>query len=379
MDLLVERDYNELRNLYDKFMKYLSVKKDQDYTPVTLEFTKYIIAKSISEMGFILGIYSDKKLIGTIGANLIPVMFQNTKLMSCTITLFGIDPDYLPLSKDSQLKIYQAIIEKIKETQTDFIWVVFDSALSIGEQRVFRDDLQFVKVNSNVEPLTKLLGSYGIEILRKKRGLSIVLAQLAKLMAKMQKISLPGGKIRDPIPDDYPRIVELLNAYSEILDLTQIWTIESFKKYIEINLQVNNIDHSELKKEYPETTFGFFIRVWERENKIIAALSYRVMEVQFKKGKAPLSYWDYLAFSQDLTMEDKKAFIVNMYNEVYRKASTLTAFYPYYETKALKKSGFMSSQMKNPMYIYPLTENGKKLLELKKISKFYLPFIGFLL
>ena len=102
------------------------------------------------------------------------------------------------------------------------------------------------------------------------------------------------------------------------------------------------------------------------------------MGVQFKKGKAPLCYWDYLAFSQDLTIDDKKAFIVNMYNEVYLKASTITAFYPYYETKALKKSGFMSSQMKNPMYIYPVTENGKKILELKKLSSFYLPYIGFL-
>jgi hypothetical protein len=359
-------------------MKYLSVKKDQDYTPFTLEFTKYNIAKSISEKGFILGVYSDRKLIGTIGANLIPVMFQNTKLMSCTITLYGIDPDFLPLSRDSQLKIYQAVIEKIKETQTDFIWVVFDLGTSFGEHKVFRDDLHFIKKNPNAEPLTKLLGSYGIDILRKKRGLSVVLAQLAKMMAKMQKISLPGGNIREATPKDYPQIVELLNGYSKLLDITQIWTVESFKKYIEINSHINKIDNSELKAEYPDTTFGFFIKVWERENKIIAALTYRVMGVQFKKGKAPLSYWDYLALSQDLAMEDKKAFIVNMYNEVYRKASTLTAFFPYYETKALKKSGFMSSQMKTPMYIYPLTENGKKLLELKKISKFYLPYICFL-
>ena len=75
INLLVKRDYNELRDLYDKFMKYLNVEKDQDYTPFNLEFTKYNIAKSISEKGFILGIYVDKKLIGTIGANLIPVMF----------------------------------------------------------------------------------------------------------------------------------------------------------------------------------------------------------------------------------------------------------------------------------------------------------------
>jgi hypothetical protein len=229
-----------------------------------------------------------------------------------------------------------------------------------------------------VEPLTKLLGGYGIDILRKKKGLSVVLAQLAKMMAKMQKIPLPSGKIREVTPEDYPQIVELLNGYSEILDIAQIWTVESFKKYIEISLQVNNIDHSELMAEYTDTTCGFFIKVWERENKIIAALTYRVMGVQFKKGKAPLSYWDYLALSRDLTMDDKKAFIVNMYNEVYHKASTITAFFPYYEAKVLKKSGFMSSQMKTPMYIYPITENGKKLLELKKISKFYLPYICFL-
>ncbi len=379
INLLAKRDYNELKNLYNKFIKYLSVNKDQDYTPFTLEFTKYDIENSISDEGFILGIYSDKKLIGTIGANLIPVMFQNSKLISCTITLYAIDPDFLPLSKDTQLKIYQTIIDKIKETQSDFIWIVFDLGTSFGEYKVFRDDLDFVKINPNVEPLTKLLGSYGIDILKKKKGLSAVLAQLAKLMAKMQKISLPSGNIREATPEDYPQIVELLNGYSEILDIAQIWTVESFKKYLEISSQVNNIDHSYLEAEYPDTNCGFFIKVWECENKIVAVLTYRVMGVQFKKGKAPLCYWDYLVFSQNLTMDDKKAFIVNMYNEVYHKASTITAFFPYYEAKALKKSGFMSSQMKTPMYIYPITENGKKLLELKKISKFYLPYIGFLI
>jgi aspartate oxidase len=45
------------------------------------------------------------------------------------------------------------------------------------------------------EGLVKLLGSEGVDILRKKKEMNLVLAQMAKMMAGLDKIDLPGGEI----------------------------------------------------------------------------------------------------------------------------------------------------------------------------------------
>ena len=375
---LIEIDYNELTALYMKFLRHLSITKDSDYGPPTPLSTKCNIEKTLLNDGFLLGIYSEKekKLVGTIGAAFVPVLFQNIKLLSSVITFYAIDPELLPLAQETQLQIFQQVIEKIKEFQVDFIWIIFDHDINSKEEKIFKKDLLFVRINRNVEPFTKLLGSEGVEVIKKKKGLNVVLAQLAKLMASMKTESLPGGIIRDATSEDYPDIVKLLNAYSEELILTRIWSVDSFKKYMDISSQINTMDFSKLKVEFPDAPCGVHLKVWERDQKIIAFINYHVMPTQFKNGLAPLGYWDYVAFSQNLNFDEKKAFVINMYNEIYRKACIITVFLPYYDLKAFDKSGFMSSRLTYPLYIFPLTEKGKKLLELKKISKFYLPYIN---
>lgn len=377
LEPLIEKDYEELNNLFTKFSEDLRIKKERDYAPFDPEFTKYDIERTFLDKGFFLGIFSNNKLVGTIGAVFVPVSFRNSELMSSSITFYSMDPD-ISLTRENQISIFQQVIDKIKEAQIDFIWVVFDESVVSKEEKIFRDELQFIKVNKNVEPLTKLLGSDGVELIKEKRGLNPVLAQLAKLMAKMQTMPLPGGTIRDATPEDYPTIVELLNAYSKELTITQIWSVDSLENYIKIDSGADNLDYSALKSEFPDAPFGFYKKVWERDDKLIAALIYRVMKAQFKNGKAPVVFWDYLAFAQDLDLEGKKAFVVNNYNVIAHKAAVLTCFFPFYDTKALKDTGFMSSQMKTPMYILPLTENAKPLAELKRIPKFYLPYMEFL-
>ncbi|MHA1386043.1 MAG: hypothetical protein ACTSR3_20000 [Candidatus Helarchaeota archaeon] len=375
---LVEKNYEQLTDLFLRFWKHISSNVDVEYTPWTIDYTIYDIERTITQNGVLLGIFSKDKIIGTIGARYIPVTFQDSELKCGIITFFALDPDVMPLAKEIKIKIFQKIIEEIKNAQTDFIFVVFDHDISSKEEKIFKNDLQFVKMNKNVEPLTKLLGSEGVDIIKAKKELNIVLAKLAKLMAKIETMQLPGGKIRDATADDYPKIVDLLNSYSKNLIITQIWTVDSFKQFINACNRINKIDYSDLKAEFPDAPTGFYLKVWERDNKIIGSIAYRVMPIRFKNGDAPLAYWDLIAFSQDLEIEEKKAFLVNLYNELYKKASTITAFWPYYDLKTFKKTGFMSSQMNTPLYILPLTNKGEKLLELNKISKFYLLYMEFL-
>jgi len=61
-----------------------------------------------------------------------------------------------------------------------------------------------------------------------------------------------------------------------------------------------------------------------------------------------------------------------MYNALYRKAKIINVFLPYYDFKTFEKSGFMTERRKMPLYIFPLSEKGQKLVELERLAQFYL-------
>ncbi len=374
---LTKIDYNELSALMQKVQTYKSEKFDEDYVPFTPEYVKYSVEVTFAKPELLFGIYSKDKLIGTIGGTYVPLCFQNTELLGSAITFYAIDPDFYPVPQETLKEIFQQLINKLKELNVDLVWVIIFKDVNKEELKIFKEDFSFVRVNKNVESLVKLLGGEGVDILREKKQMNVVLAKMAKMMAGMEQIPLPGGEIRNATPEDYPRIVELLNAYTKHLPLAQIWTLESLQEYIKICSQLDNIDYSSLKEEFPDTPFGFHIKVWERDNQIIAAILYRIVYVHFKNGDAPFAFWDYLAFSQDLDFSDKKAFIVNLYNQLHLKAIIITLFLPYYDYKTFDKAGLMSERRKVPLYMLPLTEKGNKVLELEKLKEFYLPAADF--
>jgi len=368
---IVDPDYDELSAFYTKVLQYKSAKMDEDYIPFPPAYVKYVLNIDFSNMELFLGIYSENKLIGTIGGTLVPLSFQNKEILGSAITCYAIDPDVL-LEPSQKLQIFQTLIDKIKTFGVDLIWVEIISDVNPEELKLFKD-LNFIRVNKNVESLVKLLGSEAVDILRKKKKMNVVLAQMAKMMAGMEEPPQVEGTIRDATPEDYPQIIELFNNYANELPLTQIWTLESLQQYIDVTSEINSLDYSAIKAEFPDTPFGLHMTVWERDTKVIAVLLYRVACTRFKNGDAPLGFWDYLAFAPGLDVTDKKAFLVTMYNELYHKAIIINVFLPYYEYKAIDKSGFMSQHRSTPLFMYALTEKGQKVLELEKITKFYLP------
>ncbi|MHA1266304.1 MAG: hypothetical protein ACTSRS_13810 [Candidatus Helarchaeota archaeon] len=366
-------DYNAIAKIYQKTLNYKRQLKDEDFVIFTPEYTEYAIKMAFPDLDLFFGIYSENKLVGTIGGSKVRLSFQGLELWGSAITSYAIDPDLFPIERDVLKDLFHQLIEKIKVKGIDLIWVIIIKENNANELKIFREDLGFTRLNKNVESLVKLLGSEGVEILKEKKEMNIVLAKMAKMMAGMQQASLPGGEIRNASSDDYPQIITLLNGYTETLPLSQIWTIDSFQQYILSNELLNKIDYSDQQKEYPNTPFGFHIKVWERESKIIAAILFRVVCINFKNGDAPFGFWDYVAFSQNLDIEEKKAFLINMYNELHLKTIIINAFLPYYEYKTFDKAGFMTERRKTPLLVLPLTKNGQKILELERLKEFYLP------
>ena len=368
-------DYNEISEIFMKALYYKRELKGDDFAIFTPDYTEYSVKMAFPDPTLFFGIYQGNKLVGTIGGSYIQCSFQGTPLIGSAINSYTLDPELLPIEREILKNVFQQLIEKLKEKGVDFVWVIIIKENNDFELKIFREDLQFTRVNKNVESLVKLLGSEGVDILREKREMNIVLAKLAKMMAGMHKIPLPDGSIRDATPKDYPRIIELLNGYKQLLPLTQIWTSESFQHFVDSTSLINSMDYSAFKKEYPDTPFGFHMKVWERNSKLEAAILYRIGRINFKNGDAPFMFIDYLACSQDLELDEKRAFLVTMYHKLYHKAIIVNAFLPFYDYKTFDKSGFMAERRKTPFLIFPLTEKGEKLVagEKPRITKFYLP------
>lgn len=366
-------DYQAISEIYMKALFHKRQLKEDDFTIFTPEYAEYAVNMAFPDRDLFFGIYSEGKLVGTIGGSYTRITFQGTELVGSAINSYALDPAILPVDRAVLKELFQTLIEELRTKGIDFIWVIIIQENNDFELKIFKEDLGFTRISKNVESLVKLLGSEGVDILREKKQMNVILAKMAKMMAGMEQVSLPGGTIRYALPDDYPRIIELLNGYATTLPLAQLWTTDSFEHYLKFNQLLNVLDYSELKKEYPETPFGFHMKVWERDSKIIAAILYRVVRINFKNGDAPFGFWDYVAFSQDLDIEEKKAFLINLYNSLHRKAIIITAFLPYYEFKSFDKAGFMSEHRKTPFLLYPLTPKGQKILEGERLKEFYLP------
>lgn len=366
-------DYKQISELFMKALYYKRELKEDDFVIFTPEYAEYSVNMAFPDLSLFFGIYQGEKLVGTIGATTVQCYFQGDTLTGSVINTYAIDPDILPLERDTIKNVLQALIEKLKERQVDFVWVMIIKENNAFELKIFKEDLQFTQVHKNVESLVKLLGSEGVNILRKKKDLNVVLAQMAKMMAGMDKMPLPGGAIRDATPNDYSSIIELLNGYTQTLELAQYWSPELFQHYVDSSFLINSMDFTAVKQEFPNTPFGFHIKVWEKNSQIVASILYRVVCINFKNGDAPFCFCDYFAFSPKLTFEEKKAFLVNFYNELHLKAIIMTIFLPYYDFKTFDKSGFMTERRKTPLLFYSLTDKGAKLLELEKLKEFYLP------
>ena len=369
---LLEIDYTEISELYQKVLNYKADTKDDAFALFTPEYTKYSIDLNFPTRELFFGIYAEGKLIGTIGATRVPILFQGEELLGSAITCYAIDPAVYPFPPDAKIQIFQDLIQKVKEHKVDFIWVTFVEENNADEMKLFKNELLFTRMNKNVESLVKLLGSEGVDILREKKQMNVILAKMAKMMAGMETMDLPGGTIRKATPKDYPFTINLLNDYNKNLPITKIWTSKSFQHHIEVASLLNEIDYLDLKTEYPNTPFGFHIEVWERDQRIIAAILYRVVRIRFKNGDAPFGFWDYIAFDQELEFDAKKAFLLNMYNALYRKAIIINVFLPDYDFKTFDKSGFMTERRKTPLLIFPLSEKGQKLVEIERLAQFYL-------
>ena len=110
---------------------------------------------------------------------------------------------------------------------------------------------------------------------------------------------------------------------------------------------------------------------WDKE--ILAVMIYIIQNITFKNGGSPVHFVEFLAFSDKITdKNDKKAFYAEIYAEIPKSIPVSIDKHPYNDLKARKSGKYDNDRDARKLFVKSLTENGKKILWLKKLKEFNL-------
>ncbi len=338
-------------------------------------------------------------MLSILGASSISVKFQDKNLKSAGIGRWGVNPhvlskmtngrteENLKIFEEYGLQIFQRllikVIENAKKLEIDFLYAtpVLDECELIA--KFLEEEGDWLLMNKNVENITKLMGSKGVEIIKEKRGLNILEAQAAKLVARMSKDSIQSGEIRVISQDDMFKILEILNNYSNSNDMARIWTIKDLEEYLKLFKALRG-KKFQSREEYSDTPFGTDIYVWDNKGAIDAVIIFELNETYLKNGFAPILFIHQLAFSNEIVngepkdaKQKKKEFLGSFLAPFHKKIATCYALLPYYDEKAF--DGFLGERRTTRFLVKILSEKALMFKTEKKIKikKFYLNYVGF--
>jgi len=376
------RDFEYLADLYRRIRVKFRDTMDQDIgTIYDAFFTEFSLDSVFSDPELVLEARVDDKVVGTLGAEIISCRFKGEPMKAAVIGFLGIDPDYWDEGAEILDRLATELFSRIAKREADFIYCLPIASKNTPEIEFLKEHHKMVVMNKNVEGKIKLLGKEGVDMLRDARNLNVVEAQAARIVARLKNHELAGGTIREATPEDYPTIVKLLNDYTKRLDLARTWTLEEFKKYTNEMITLEKRDYKS-REQFKDTPFGYHVWVWDDDGEIKATLSSEISEIYMVSGYIPMAFFQNLAFSEDIEsnpegMELKKGFVATILRSLHKTVGIVNALLPQYAEKVLGKLGFMGEQRTTRLLVKSLSIKGNKIIESKKLRKFYLMFVDF--
>ena len=326
-------------------------------------YTKWAISQYFWDENLLFGMYVDSQLVG--------LMFgcpQNLILNTETerlIAVKGITMAYqtidVSLRKKGLLhKLLTAYIEHVKKLGYDLI-----ASFAIQRWDDVLGRYGFEILHKDPQIYVKFLSKASVDKIREIRGLNRALALLAKTMAGVPDSKLSFGKIVDGTIDDTERIIALLNQYQNKLAISPVWNVDNFKVYLEEGIKY-------FKSLNPPQEFG--IKLWESENnELLAILIYNTQNIMFVNGTSPINFIHFLAFDEKIIeKEDKKGFTSEIWQKLSPEIPLTMDKCPYNDLKARKAVNSSNDRDPRRLSILPLTEQGKKVLNIKKLKEFFM-------
>jgi len=354
-------DWNELTDFFKRnwISKYHYKGGVYDWS---VEYTKWTISQFLWDEDLLYGMFEGDKLIGLISGSHEKLVLN---LESQVITLKGVAMGYQTIDMSYRKK---GLFNKLLKAYADHVKELgYDLITSFPVKR-WEDVLKkhgFSIIHKDPQFYVKFMGKEGVDKIREIRGLNKALAMLAKALAGIPQDRIPYGKIIDGSSSDAERIVGLLNSYQATLVLSQLYDVSDFKQYLELSKEFFDSLDDPLK---------FRIKIWESDdNEILAVMIYIIQNITFTNGKSPVHFVEFLAFSDKITdKNDKKAFYAEIYSEIPKSIPVSIDSQPYNDLKARKSGKYDNDRDARKLLVKPLTENGKKMLSIKKLKEFSL-------
>ena len=316
---------------------------------------------------FLFGAFEGEKLIGTTFGHRDAVAFEdNIELEEVNLGLTAVDPDYR--RKGVAKRLISAVIEHAKEKNIDFI-MSFPEKDRYGDKLL--EDFDF-KNYGKTEHLIKIMEGFGLEQVKRLMGMNPLLAKLAVLFSKIPNPEITEGTIRDAKPEDLDSVINLINTYRSRVPLSLIYHKKAFS--------ISNQGFLSLNERYGDP-WGYYWKVFEINNKIVANISYRIEEITFQNEgeyeNGIVALLTSLAYDQDLEMDLKKEFLGSVLRQIRTNLpnvfiSQITT--PQHEKKVLKKLKFTDDRKTYFLYMMPLTEKSEVLNNHKKYKEYFLQY-----
>ncbi|MBD3230913.1 MAG: GNAT family N-acetyltransferase [Candidatus Lokiarchaeota archaeon] len=321
-----------------------------------------------SSRDFLFGAFDGNKLIGTIFGHRDKVCFEDKlELEMVNLGLTAVDPKYRRqgIAKD----LISKLIEHAKEKNIDFI-MSFPEKGRFGN-KLLKDHFGFNNYGKT-DHLIKIMEDFGLENVKELLGLNPVVAKVATLYSKIPDLEITEGKIREGNSEDLGPAVNILNSYRSRVPISMIYHKKEFN--------ISNQGFYSLNERFGDP-WGFYWKVLEINNKVLATISYRIEEVKFKKEEkylnAIVALLTSLAFHEDVEMDQKKEFLGNILRQI--RTDVPTAFLtqitsPQHELKLLKKLKFINDRNKYYLYMKPLTEKSEIINQNKRYKSYFLQY-----
>ncbi|NHI94731.1 MAG: hypothetical protein EAX96_19730 [Candidatus Lokiarchaeota archaeon] len=191
---------------------------------------------------------------------------------------------------------------------------------------------------------------------------------------KSSPIKLNANHFVDVQENDYPKIVEILNSYSQKIDLNRIWTVEEFKKFVNGSLLLRELEQEEPGK------YGFELKAWKQNGEMIGFISIHKRKTYYDGGILPTVYIDLFGFKQHVIINDKIKFFMNVFEEILDHRPNVCSINLngcYHEMELINQLNFRPLKPEKKLMILKLSEKAKIINELKSIEYFNVPVIDF--
>jgi RimJ/RimL family protein N-acetyltransferase len=250
-------------------------------------------------------------------------------------------------------KLIQKMLEKLKNDDYDFAFA-FPLKSNKPAQAIAKK-LDFAYIG-DLEPRVRALDPGKLSKLSVPAALRALAAPVMHLVSRMPKKRIEEGTFREASEEEYPQILDLLHEHKKRYKISRKWDLDEYKAMAEAARPLNF-------KQY----------IWEKDGKILICGTSIDEHIYWKNADEHVSYIRHVGWDDKASSEDLKRFFAEMIYDMKDRSIAIRISNPtYLSVGMLSYVNFMGDRHSRKFMIYPFTDKGEKVRNIKYIREHYM-------